>query len=311
MMDKRCFLVLYAGLMVCLIRGTPGLLYAEVQAEPYAEVYLKNKDRISGKVVLEDDAQIKIDHEVLGAISIKKESIENIVFDKGIKPAQTPTKEAYPWSREFSIGYDKSSGNTENSHLSVNLIGNKKTDTDEFTVKADVFYSSANKKMDAQKWYGMVRYAYSFWGKKWYNFYKFESDHDRFANIDYRIIPSLGLGYWFDDTPTWKAMAEVGVGLEHTRFRDNTKDSNEPILIPRAFFEKTLFGSSRISQDIVFYPSLKETGEYRMHSETALINPINEKLSLRLSFIDDYNSDAAGDTKKNDTRFISSLAYSF
>ncbi|MBU0504007.1 MAG: DUF481 domain-containing protein, partial [Candidatus Omnitrophica bacterium] len=90
-----------------------------------------------------------------------------------------------------------------------------------------------------------------------------------------------------------------------------TKDSNEAVLIPRAFFEKKLFGKSRISQDIIFYPSLTESGEYRFYSETTFINPINEKLSLRFSFIDDYNSKSTKDTKKNDARLISSLSYSF
>jgi len=35
-----------------------------------------------------------------------------------------------------------------------------------------------------------------------------------------------------------KSKAEVGLGLEHTNFRDTTKDSNEMILVPRAFFEQ-------------------------------------------------------------------------
>ena len=166
--------------------------------------------------------------------------------------------------------------------------------------------------MDYQKWYGMSRYAFSFGGNKnWYNFYKLEFDHDRFANIDYRAIPSAGVGYWFSDTDDWKAMVECGLGLEHTKFRDDTKDSNDAILIPRGFLQRKILDHALISQEVILYPSLKNTGEYRKHSESALINPVNDKISLRFSLIDDYDSTPAAGVKKNDWRLISSLAYSF
>jgi len=307
---KKFSIFIILNSIICLTLLTQETLYADSKTG-HVEVYLKNGDRISGRAVSEDDNQIKIDNTIIGTVSIKRESIENILYDKETKIPEAYKEKPKLWSRGLSIGYSKSSGNTKNTHLSMGLCGRRKTDAGEFTIKGDTFYSSGNKKMDAQKWYGMIRYAYSFWERKWYNFYKFESDHDRFANIDYRLIPSVGIGYWFSDISDWKAMTEVGIGLEHTNFRDDTKDSNEAVLIPRAFFEKGLFGKSRISQDIIFYPSLTESGEYRLHSETAFINPINEKFSLRFSFIDDYNLNPTKDTKKNDTRLISSLSYSF
>ena len=106
-------------------------------------------------------------------------------------------------------------------------------------------------------------------------------------------------------------MTEVGLGLEHTEFRDDTKDSDEVVLIPRAFFEKKLFGNSLVSQDLTLYPSLSDIGELRLHSESKLTNPINDKLSLSLSLIDDYNANPPQDTKKNDIQIISALTYSF
>ncbi|MBU1928932.1 MAG: DUF481 domain-containing protein [Candidatus Omnitrophota bacterium] len=296
--------------ITCFLLLPQNNLFADSNIEE-VEIYLKNGDKVSGKLVSENQSQITIENQILGTVSIKKEFVDKIVNDEEVKVAKIQEHKSKLWQREISMGLNKSSGNTENTHLSSSLYVNRKTDANEFTIKGDIFYSSANKTMDAQKWYSMIRYAYSFSERKWYNFYKLESDHDRFANIDYRIIPSLGIGYWFSDIPDWKAITEVGIGLEHANFKDDTKDSNEAVLIPRAFFEKKLFGKSRISQDIIFYPSLTESGEYRFYSETAFINPINEKLSLRFSFIDDYNSKSTKDTKKNDARLISSLSYSF
>jgi len=169
-----------------------------LQQHLYAdEVILKNQDRISGAIIEESDEKIVVETEAMGRVDIKREFVETIKTEETKIAAEE--EEPKLWQKDVSLGYNKSSGNTQNSQLSLNLFLNRKTEDDEFTVKGDSYHSSSNKKMDAQKWNGMVRYAYSFWERKWYNFYKIEGDHDRFANIDYRLIPSTGVGYWFSD----------------------------------------------------------------------------------------------------------------
>ncbi|MBL7132350.1 MAG: DUF481 domain-containing protein [Candidatus Omnitrophica bacterium] len=290
---------------VCMILS----LFFIWQIDGYSEeIHLKNGDRVSGEIIGQSDENISVETDSMGTILIKRDFVDYI--DSVDKETLAEAEEKL-WQREISLGYNKSSGNTQNNQFSLRFYANRKTDHDEFTIKADNFYSSSNKKMDTQKWYGMGRYAFSFWKNKWYNFYKIEGSHDRFANIDYRIVSATGMGYWFSDQPDWKAMVEVGVGLEHTNFRDTTKDSNEMILVPGAFFEKKLFAGSRISQDLVLYPYLEDMGKYRLYSETSLVNPINDKLSLQLSLIADYNSTPPKDTKKRDMRLISSLTYAF
>lgn len=276
------------------------------------EIYLKNGDKITGNITGETESSISVETEAIGVVTVNRTFVSRIVRIGEIKEAISDPEEEKLWQREISMGYSNISGNTESSQLSIGLGGSKKTDHDETTFKGNIYYSSSNDKMNSQKWYGMGRYAYSFKeSKKWYNFYKLEIDHDRFTSINYRVMPSLGWGYWFSDEPDLRAMAEVGLGWERTDFRNSTKDSDEIALLPRAFFEKKLFSESRISQDLTFYPYLSDAGEFRLRSETKLINPINEKLALSLSLIDDYNSNPAKNTKKNDLQIISALTYSF
>ena len=226
---------------------------------------------------------------------------------------ETPQEKEAAWEGSISAGYNITRGNTENDQLSAGLfLRRNRMRIDEITLKGDVFYSASNKETDGQKLYGLARYAFSFGeDKKWYNFYMIEANHDRFANIDYRLIPGVGAGYWFFNLPETKMMAEIAIGLEHTDYRDETEDSNEAILIPRAFLEKGLFINSKLTQDVTLYPSLRDVGEFRLHSETTFTNPITDKLSLNFSLINDYDSDPPDDTKSHDLRLISSLAYGF
>ena len=274
----------------------------EVCAE---EVYLKNGDRITGTIIEDAEDFIVIGTEGMGEVRVSKDFIRG----------ETLVEESREiiWDRKISVGYNKSSGNTDSGQLiSSFLINRNRMHIDEITLEGDVYYSSSDKKMDTQKWNGSGRHAFSLGSqKKWYSFYKIGADHDRFANIDYRVLPSLGLGYWFFDTDSVKAMAEAAIGYEHTDYRDSTDSDNETVLVPRAFLEKVIFGDARIRQDVFFYPAVDDFSDYRLHSETVFSNPLNGELSLDVSMIEDYNSEPLTNVKKNDLRLLTSLTYSF
>ena len=292
------------------------------------EIHLKNGDRLSGRIVSEEDGRLVLEHEAAGAITVNTAFVERIVRDAqalvtegspetaahltGSAESRAGEVEPSLWERELALGYNLNRGNTIDEALSSKLFAHRKTDHNELTLKMEGYYSETDRRMTAQRYDGMGRYAFSFGSRMaWYNFYKLEMEHDRFANIDWRLTPSTGLGYWFADEADWKAMAEVGVGWERTNFRDATSNRSDAVLVPRAFVSKTLFGKAVLSEDVTVWPTLSDLGQYRLRSETALTNPLTEALDLRLTFIDEFESDPAGDTKKNDARLISSLVYSF
>jgi putative salt-induced outer membrane protein len=215
------------------------------------------------------------------------------------------------WKNELSLGFAQATGNTQNSQLTGAVEADKKTELDVVTLKASTLYSSQHKKMDGQKHDASIRYALNFPENQWYSFYKFSVDHDKFSNIDYRLIPTAGIGYWFSNTDDWKAMTELGLGLENINYSDNTKDKTNTILVPRAFVEKAIFEKAKISQDLTLYPNLEESDDLRVVAETRFTNPLSDNMSLRFSFVDEFNSNPAGESKKNDTRTVLALIYSF
>jgi len=311
--------------MVSVIKGTEALSYCKClfllvwvfllflipQTSVFSdEIYIKNGDRISGEITEQTDKTISIITEAAGSVSIDRSYVDHV---ETTKDAESKDTMETIWDRKISIGYNRSSGNTKDSQLSTSLSANRKRErVDEITLKGEAYYSSSNSKMDAQKWFVAGRYAFSF-GKSrgWYNFYKLEIDHDRFANIDHRSMPTVGFGYWFCDSQEFKFMVEAAVGLERTDYRNETSDSEEAILATRAFFEGRVFGDSKISQDLYIYPILEDLSAYRLHSETVFTAPIADGLFLKTSLLDDYNSTPAVNTEKNDLRLITSIEYSF
>ena len=281
-----------------------------------AEIHFKNGDRLSGTILSETEKNLLVTTETLGKISIKKQYVKRVDSDKiseeKVIMETKVEKEPKLWKNQLTLGYNQKGGNTKNQTGSAKLSMNRKTESDEWTLAAGGDYGSSDKKLDMQKFAGLIRYAFSFGERlKWYNFYKVEGSRDRFANINYRLVPSIGIGYWFSDEEKFKAMTEIGVGLQHTNFRDDSKTTNEAILVPHAFMEKALWKKLIFSQEVILYPSLSEMGEYRFFSKTKFSNPINETLSLQFSFIDEFNSNPSGDTKRNDFRIQSGIQYNF
>jgi len=279
------------------------------------EIYLTNGDRITGEIIMETTDLLKIQNEIMGSVEVKKKFIDHIGSKTPaeiVKPKETPTPKPKLWKSKFEAGFSQAEGNTQSKSGSVALSTSRKTDHDEWTIGAQGHYSSSNGEMDEKKYAGIIRYAFNFGEeKRWYNFYKFEGTKDRFANINYRLVPAFGVGYWIADEEDYKAMVEAAVGLEHTNYRDNTDTTSEPVLIPRAYFEKKLIQDLKLSQEIILYPELSHFKNYRMYLKTDLTNPISEKLSWKISFVDEYNSNPSGSTEKNDYRLTSSLVYSF
>ncbi len=282
------------------------------------EIYLKNGDKITGILSQDDERHIIITTTAAGDIKIDKAFIdmqksypEEYSLNK-TKVSSKDDQNKIEWEKTASLGYTQSSGNTNKSQGIGSFKLNRKTKFNESTAKLDVLNSNSNKKIDARKFYGMLRYANSF-GKNlsWYNFYKIEGQQDRLANIDYRLIPSIGRGYWFSDNQDLRAMTELGIGYQYTNYRIELKSKKEAVVVPRLFIDKRLINELHLSEDFTLYPSITHAGQLRYHSETSLINPINDRWALSIRFINDFDSKPAASIKKSDYTWITSLDYKF
>jgi len=295
---KKVFIILSA-LMFCFA----GVSQAE-------EVVLKNGDKVTGAIVTETESEIVMDTLAMGKITIDKKFIQGAEA-KGQTVDTTEEESSVEWTRKASIGYGMTGGNTKDSSLDAEIFANRKTDWNEATFKMSHHRSSSNKVEDDREYYGMLRYAYNLKEKSsWYQFYTMEWDQDRFSNIDYRLTPSVGVGYWFADSDEFKAMTEIALGYEYTSYRSGG-DNSEVILVPRGFVEKAFASGIKFRQDLTMYPSVSDFGSYRLKSESTLINPVSDKVSIKVKLTDEYNSDPSGSAKKNDYRITSALEYIF
>jgi len=217
------------------------------------------------------------------------------------------------WAGEVFAGYNQSNGNTEKASGSMTAKAVKDFDGAEFTLKSNIFYSESDNSMDGQKWDALAKFSYDFGAEnQWFNFYQVFVDHDYFADIDYRVTPSVGIGYHLSRTEEWTWDVDAGLGYRITRHRINEATDDEvATALVHTFMNKRIFTSAFLSEDFTLYPSLESDGGVTLKSETAFTNPISEKLDLEIKYIVDYDYEPAEDKKKTDTQFIAGVKYKF
>ena len=217
------------------------------------------------------------------------------------------------WSGDVFAGYSATSGNTDKSAGSLDASASKKFWEGVFAAKARVFYSQSNKQMDEQKWDGLGRYSYDFGPKKvWYAISQVLAEHDRFADIDYRFTPSVGCGKHLIRREETLWDADASLGYEFTRYRVNTANDDETVvLLLHTFYKTRVLERSFISEDFTVIPGLEKKSGVRIRSTTTFSNPLRYNLDFEIKYIVDYDSEPAVDKTSTDKQLVAGIKYKF
>lgn len=70
----------------------------------------------------------------------------------------------------------------------------------------------------------------------------------------------------------------------------DTRSNDDISLRLSATYTETLFKVSKLSENLVFYPNLTQTGEFRAVSELSFTTPLSEALLLKISLRTEYDS---------------------
>lgn len=222
-------------------------------------------------------------------------------------------QEADPkWTGNLFAGYNMQNGNTKKAAGNLSAAAARKLESGDLGLKANITYSESNGMMDGQKWDAQARYALNFGeDNNWYNFYQMNVDHDYFADVDYRITPSTGLGRHIitGDDLNWDL--DAGIGYRITKHRSTDETDDDPTALIHTYLKKNVFDKAKITEDLTAYPGFSSNAGIVLKSETAFTNPLSESFDLQLKYIVDLNTEPGPGKKKSDEQFIAGLNYKF
>ncbi len=226
-------------------------------------------------------------------------------------PGPLRAQDASPgFSGDVFAGYSMRSGNTDASSASIDAICRRNFMNSVLSAKAKVYYSESNKKMDGQKWSGLAKYDHDFGAdRRWFANLQTGVDHDRFLDIDYRLMPAAGLGRHLirRDEGSWDA--DISFGREYTHYRSGVGSDDTAVLIGHTFGRFRVFERSCFSEDFTAI-SRFENG-VRIVSEAVFTNPLRDSLDLEVKYIVEYDSEPAAGKTTTDKRFVAGIKYKF
>lgn len=217
------------------------------------------------------------------------------------------------WDGSLELGYSAARGNTHTDDLRFAARARQESETDRTAL--DLTFDWGADSGDTSQQALMAR-ALKDWlvpGKKYFYFVEGRYDWDRFQDWDSRFSGRAGLGYDFYRTDKLRLTGRAGLGATEGTNDGRSWDAEGSAGLdgrwrPRKGFE--------LGADSTYYAALNNSrfaDPWRLISSAycQLRMAAYEHISIRLSIEHEYRSRVGEGVKKNDTRWATTVVYSF
>jgi putative salt-induced outer membrane protein YdiY len=307
-----------------------------------ASIVLTNGDLINGKIDSISEGQIIITSEAIGVIEVQRSLFESL-NETGpteedlaeleqtqetlaeTEAALTRTKEDLEkkeqeiedlssplnlWSGSVALGIKLERGNSNSSDFNFDLKASREAPRDKLDLRLLLDYEETDGEADTNSVFGSTKLQV-FQTERRYVFGATILEYDEFEDLDLRAQIVTGPGYYFIRNEKTDLFGEIGGGIVG-EFIEDEDETLEGIGYLHIGWKQKILETAQFTQDITFLPNLSDVGEYRVRFETALTTPIRDRWALKLSILDDFDSDPESeDVSKNDLTFVTALEYTF
>ncbi|MGQ0613171.1 MAG: DUF481 domain-containing protein [Planctomycetaceae bacterium] len=213
-----------------------------------------------------------------------------------------------PWTIRGNLGVTLTSGNSDSFTVSAGADASRAWDPWTLFLKAGIVYGKSEgvESASEQTFTERLERAIS---EKASLFQEFYVEHDEREQLDYRLQFTVGYRRKLVEKENFVLHGEAGGGVLHEEFR--TGPETEGIAQVGFDFVWKIGKNLTFTQRVVIFPSLSETGEFRILSESVFTTPLGERLDLRFAIIDKFDSNAPAGVKENDLLVTLSLQIRF
>lgn len=227
-------------------------------------------------------------------------------------PEEVPPEKPAPnfWKGGFEIGLSGATGNSEIFKLRV--AGNAKRETKETIFKIDGFYAFAKAdgmNTENRSW-TEARQEWLMPNSPWSFYFSGQLLTDEFKAYDLRLAAYSGMSYlWIKNE---RILFKTRAGAGGTREIGGPDTAFHPEANAGLDFEVKISERQKFTSTVDVYPSLQDSGDYRVQAKAAyeiLIDP-TWNLTLKLGALDRYDSTPQGKLR-NDLDYFATLLWSF
>jgi len=223
--------------------------------------------------------------------------------------ADDETVEASPWERAVALSYDKKSGNTDKSSLQLDLSVKWEVESMQWTFSGNDSYGTTDGDKDVDKGKADTEYRYIFSNRMYANAY-LGAKYDKIADLDYRYVPGIGVGYSLVKTKAMQLSASVGPTYVVEKYASKDRTSYWAGQFDAGWNWKLKQGTKLWAKGR-YNVRADDSETYLLNGEAGIEAPLGKGLGLRLVCTDSYNNKPAADKKRNDLTLSTGISYSF
>jgi len=213
---------------------------------------------------------------------------------------------------DASFGLSTTSGNSDTMSLSFTFNANTQIDnTKKWLNKGGYLRAEqdGNDTADNLVFSSRLEWTHS---DKIYSYYEVGYLKDKFKDYDYRITPSIGLGYVFFDNGVKSLKFTGGLSEVMISYRSMDSTDNYGALTFGNEFKWKISSSADFSQKLSVTSDISDFSKYFLVFNMDLSVAINKTWGVKLAFTDNYDNEPVSDAvEKNDTVFIAGITYKF
>lgn len=313
-------------------------------------VTFKNGDKLTGKIGLISGSDLKLNTPALGDVTVKLSEVAAYRIDTPVvvQPKDGPallgqvsgdganvkvndatyalgqlkSVNAPPdkWTGKVLVNFALSRGNTNNFVIGGQADAMKRRDTDthddRLTFHAEYNFGQSGggsggvpNTTDTDNWQTFGKYD-QFYSEKFYGYATVKVEHDRIADLDYRLTPGVGLGYQWIETPATKFSTEAG--LSYVREVYGHDGDNDYLSLRLAYHVDHQFSAMVDAfHNLEYLPAVDDPGDYNLNADAGLSFKIVGNWTSQLKVEFKRDSTPAEGALKNDLQFLLGVGYSF
>lgn len=208
-----------------------------------------------------------------------------------------------PWKLQTDFGFVNTAGNTSTTTLNGGESFSYTTGPWTLGQLFAVVYGKTDGERSAENYTASLRGDYAF--TEHFGVYGLGKwDRNEFAGIERRF--EEGTGFTFKPVARERTTLSLEAGISAIQERvvegaDNTFASGRGALLFKQLFATAAY----FQQTAEILPNLKESADYRVNTETALVAPLSKSIAFKASYVIKFDNDPEPGFKETD-RFLTS-----
>jgi putative salt-induced outer membrane protein YdiY len=219
------------------------------------------------------------------------------------------------WTGSVVAGGVVNRGNTDTESLNVAVDAQRRGEDDRVSTNAGYVFSrqkdpsTGDESTSADSWFAAGKYDY-FFSDKLYGLASLRADHDRIADLNLRLTPSLGVGYQWVERPDLNFTTEAGLAWVFENYDPGDTDNHAAARL--AYHFDTKF-NERVAflHNVEYLPSVEDGADFNVNADAAVRASLTKTMFTEFKFEWRYDATPAPDAQKNDLRYMLGVGWTF